>query len=385
MAERRLGRRVRLLLLSSIMVISLGFSVAWLTEMPSQTASQASPAPAIVAEESAGDPSEPDDSSAGSDGLGTSSAEESCDPPDTFPELDLLDGEYLEYVEIDECNWDLVLWNEEGTGTSVDLENPCGPFPDDPQDPNYFYIELIPCEYTLVFITDRGELELVNPSEEAREAWDSGIVTTEETFAAPPPTSSGGSGSSQQSSVNSPPSATTEPSQEVAEAPIRPPPSPDKKIRCPQTRDENPEVYDACREGFVPPTHLRSLGILKCEKVYETDPAPFGEVYPGTVPVWWLTQGAELVGGQFKEASWRGVSERTGRRTATITGRTYGLGEGPFDDYPYPLDSFRSQIDFMSMDDRYEGTIYSAFYEIPDTFPPEKNMPGVYGDLSVCN
>ena len=135
----------------------------------------------------------------------------------------------------------------------------------------------------------------------------------------------------------------------------------------------------------MPPTHLRSLGILKCEKVYETDPAPFGEVYPGTVPVWWLTQGAELVGGQFKEASWRGVSERTGRRTATITGRTYGLGEGPFDDYPYPLDSFRSQIDFMSMDDRYEGTIYSAIYEIPDTFPPEKNMRGVYGDLSVCN
>jgi len=353
--------------------------------MPNQTAPQPSPTSESVTEKATNDLSDPDDSSAGSDGLGTSSAEESCDPPDTFPDLDLLDGEYLEYVEIEECNWDLVLWNEEGTGTSVDLENPCGPFPDDPEDPNYFYIELITCEYTLVFITDRGELELVNPSEAAREAWDSGIGTTEETFAAPPPTSSGGSGSSQQSSVNSPPPATTEPSQEEAEAPIRPPSSPDEQTLCPQTREENPEVYDACREGFVPPTHFDFTGILKCSKTYEPDPPSTGGLRPrppGEYPVYQLTIGLVLKGGNFRSSSIFGFNQ-IDSRTATTTFSISGLQDTPFDSYSMPIKTVRDQqVLFWSMDDRYHGVIHSGFYSYRGDSPYD-NM--IESDLRACN
>jgi len=334
------GRRTAWpILLSPALIVALGLSALWVIEKPEQSASQAIPTSETAAGESTSSIYDADYSSTESDGVATSSADGSCSRPVTFPDLDLLEDEHLEYFEMENCQWELFLVGPEGDAFQIDLDRPCRPFPDDPDDPNYFFIELIPCEYTLVHITDRGELELVNPSEAAREAWDSGNVTSEETFAAPPPTSAGGPGSSQQGSGNSSPSATPEPSQEEVETPSPPEPavsSPPVQGTsfCPLTREENPSTYDACYSGFAAPS-IEWAGYHSCKML---DDPNFGTV----LKLWGKVQ---LSGGSYRDYSWDRASDGP-----------YGLVTSSVKGFPYVV-IWHATAYFESMSSQYSGEI----------------------------
>jgi hypothetical protein len=241
-------------------------------------------------------------------------------------------------------------------------------------------VEIRHCEFAYFELDDYDEPKEITREEATRQRADGNSDTGDWEPTPPSDNASGSSDSDSQDTITDPEPSESDESVSAAEDDYD---SYEPPIICPQERSENPEVYDACREGFVPPTQIRSLGILKCVKTYETDPAPFGEVIPGRVPVYLITQGIELVGGNFGDWSSRWTD--SGPRTATITVKTYGLGEGPFDDYPYMLKHSIGRTTFLSMDDRYLGEIYSAVYDIAETFPREKNMPGVYGDLRACN
>lgn len=376
MSQKKRTRNARFTIPVSLLILALGILGFWISATLDQPSSK--PAPIVGSSSEV----EMDSSAKFEDNVDDETSapkEEACSPPTTIPDLALMEGESLEYAEFGACEWDLILWNAEGEGHYIDPDNPCRPYPDSSEDPNFFYLELIPCEYTLARITEGGGVELVEPSQAALDVWNENSASAAKT---PPPSASAADIDSSGVPGEDEP---VESDRERGSIPvvIQPPELPPVPVVCPNNRNENLEVYDACRKGFVPPTQIRSLGIIKCVKTYETDPAPFGEVYPGRVPVYLITQGIELVGGNFGD--WSSPFTESGPRTATRTTRTYGLGEGPFDDYPYPLRDFRGRISFQSMDDRYLGTIYSAEYAIPDTFPREKNKPGVYGDLRACN
>jgi hypothetical protein len=113
---------------------------------------------------------------------------------------------------------------------------------------------------------------------------------------------------------------------------------------CPRERAENPEVYDACREGFIMPTSIEFTGIQSCTVIEE------GNI-EGTL-------GFELKGGSIAGASWFGVSESSHRNASgyfNILGLSEDSGESWVGDYIIT-------IYFLSMDPRYDGEIAEKTY-----------------------
>lgn len=63
--------------------------------------------------------------------------EEALSPPTMIPDLALMEVGSLGYAEFGACEWDLMLWNAEGEGHYTDSDNPCRPYPDSLEDPNF--------------------------------------------------------------------------------------------------------------------------------------------------------------------------------------------------------------------------------------------------------
>lgn len=381
MAEGKPRKRTKFALLVAILVLALGLSAMLLITPGNQPSPESMQSSVPAPESTFGSSLESEEKS--EDAL-SAPEDDGCTPPATVPDIDLLPGEYLEYVAYEECKWDLVLWNSEGDGTLVSPESQCRPMPQDPEDGSGFYLELVPCEYTLVLITDSGDLQLVDPSEAAKKAWESGSTTVEETLAQPRTPSASGSSNERGNTENGNSSATPESSQGEETEPIPLPPIPSEQIVCPQTSEENPEVYEACRAGFEPPVRVVFTGIVQCVKSYETDPVVLGEVRPGRQPVYTMTLGLQLEGGNFFNTHWGGAAnEQTGPRTALLQmGKTYGLGEGPFDDYAVPIMSNPDvTVLFESMDSRYPGVIYRGEY----SYASDQRTNMLHSDLKACN
>lgn len=246
------------------------------------------------------------------------------------------------------------------------------------------YVSFDDCEFVVWEVTETGDVILVSGNEQLFQSiFDDSEIVSNETYAVPDQSTAPSSGRQSSGPTSRPApeeSYTAAPKESYTPAP--PPLQEPVATQCPWQRGENPAVYDACREGFVPPTRVAFTGILRCEKYYETDPVVFGEVWPGRQVVYSMTIGLELFGGNFRSSSWGGVSEQTGPRNALITKpRVYGLGEGPFDDYPVPIGDYSEVISFQSMDDRYPGEIYRERFH----YGNDPILPTIFSDLRACN
>lgn len=223
-------------------------------------------------------------------------------------------------------------------------------------DPNKFALELTYCEFTVFEINESGKPVAINPSETARQVIEdnSSVVSI-----APGPSRkpSTGSSSSQSSGSSSGGSSTPAPAPEQS-APIPAPAPAPVSNWCPQSRGENPAVYDACRAGFSMPSGAEYTGVVSCS------PAN------GERTAWNVTIGVRLVGGSYGATSWHGFSG--GGNSGTTSFTIHGIPEDQLG-YESVLSNFDFSVSFQSMDGRYQGEI--AFETFHGT---------AYGSLGAC-
>jgi hypothetical protein len=71
---------------------------------------------------------------------------------------------------------------------------------------------------------------------------------------------------------------------------------------CPDTRSENPTLWDACRAGYIAPT-IKFEGLVACKAVDRAN------------GVWAVTEKFSIVGGVYRKATWSGLSNNTAGTT----------------------------------------------------------------------
>jgi hypothetical protein len=103
---------------------------------------------------------------------------------------------------------------------------------------------------------------------------------------------------------------------------------------CPDTREENPAVYDACRAGFVAPTKFEWARYHSCERLSDTKVKLVGLV--------------RMVGGNYSEVTYGSPTV-----DGLIIVSSVQEAGGPFI-------TWNIQASFWSMDSRYHGRIATA-------------------------
>jgi hypothetical protein len=109
-------------------------------------------------------------------------------------------------------------------------------------------------------------------------------------------------------------------------------PSEENLKYCPNKREENPELYDSCREGFVAPT-FEFAGYHSCKRV--------------TKDTFQITGLVRMVGGNYKDFAW---NEHTYKGMALVSTTFWDS------DPSFPLSWF-VKASFRSMNPSYEGLI----------------------------
>lgn len=323
------------------------------------------------------------------------SQESDCAKPTEEVAVDLLVGEKVEILEVSPCQFERVIVDSEGNIWPLsDPVGSCNPPVSEPyiadlgEGESVLQVELIPCEFSVIVSGPKGD-RLARGSSEAEEAWQAIVSPNSDSPAGQPTQGSGlartGGSPERSNTVPDNPPWPFEP--EIPNAGGAPYEEPDTPMMCPTSRQENPDIFDACREGFAPPTQLVFTGISRCVKTYEPDPPsnwPGVEPRPpGNYPVYTITYGYEIVGGNFKDVSWSGVSSFSGRK-ATLSSKIRGLQETPFSSYPIPIDASSYRVSFESMDSRYLGFIDSMELSTAP-FGTEPVAPTVSADFSACN
>lgn len=221
-------------------------------------------------------------------------------------------------------------------------------------DPDAFIMELKPCEFTIVTIDSKGNVVEVDPINGATQViYDKSSVVS----VVPNPRQTSGSSSGSKGSNNS--SGSVDSSTPESAAPPAPAPAPAPvSNRCPQSRDENPGVYDACRAGFAAPS-LEVTGVVGCSANNAE-----GTSYN-------VTLGFALSGGSYGRTAWMGVSSQNGG-SATTQFSVSGLSPESLNQEMNLL-IYGVTVDFYSMDGRYDGIIHRANYN-----------GTAFGTLSAC-
>lgn len=213
-------------------------------------------------------------------------------------------------------------------------------------------VEIRPCEFQYFELDSDNIPREITREEATRQRADGNSDTGDWGPTPPSDNASGSSDSDSQDTITDPEPSEPDESVSAAEDDYD---SYEPPIICPRERSENPEVYDACREGFVMPTSIISTGIESCWVTEE------GRVQ-GTV-------GYRLSGGVFADATWSNVLESS-NRTASKSFNIGGLSE---DSGEVMVDGYGITVRFLSMDDRYDGEIAQKTY-----------LGSGYGDVSKC-
>lgn len=266
--------------------------------------------------------------------------------PSSTPSVDLTQDASLSASPVEIVATDQTPTVEESTSAEA-IQDCTAP---EVEDSDKFVFELRPCEFTIFILNKNGDFVPENGSKEALQLFEdqSSVVNwvpapkkgSPSAVAGPvetPRTNQGSSGSSSGSSGSSSSGAGT-----PAPAPS---PAPTQTSICPQSRGENPAVYDACRAGFAMPAGVEYTGIQSCKAD--------GSNYR-------VTFGLRLVGGSYGGVNWSGVSN-SGGSNASITTTISGLSPDQLGD-TMPIGSYHVSVYFSSMDGRYAGEIGAASF-----------------------